>query len=79
MMVGLLINQLITSFSSWLLSLRASSSVRGARKSLFGYRGGGNCGYMKVRLGLDGGYKMRFFVTPPLEIVILPLQHPMYA
>jgi hypothetical protein len=78
-MVGLLINPLITSSSSWFLSLRASSSVRGAHRSFSGYHGGGNCGYMKVGLGLAGGYKMRFFVTPPLEIVILPILNPMYA
>jgi hypothetical protein len=30
-------------------------------------------------LGLAGGYMMRFFVAFPLEIVMLPVQHPMYA
>jgi hypothetical protein len=75
----LLINPLFTSSSSWFLSLRDSSYVRGAHKSLSGYRGGGNCGYTKVGLGLAGGYKMRFFVIPPLVIVILPTRHPMYA
>ena len=79
MVVGLLINPLITSSSSYFLSLRDSSSVRGARKSFFGYRGGDKCGYMKVGLGLVGGYKMRFFVTPPLVIVIFPIQYPMYT
>jgi hypothetical protein len=76
---GLLINPLIMSSSSWFLILRASSYIRGARKSFSGYRGGGNCGYTKVGLGLAGGYKMRFFVIPPLAIVILPVRHPMYA
>jgi hypothetical protein len=53
--------------------------VRGARKSFSGYRGGGNCGYTKVGLGLVGGYKRIFFVIPPLAIFILPIRHPMYA
>jgi hypothetical protein len=61
------------------LILRAYSYVRGAHKSFSGYRGGGNCGYTKVGLGLAGGYKMRLFVIPPLVIVILPTQHPMYT
>jgi hypothetical protein len=71
MVAGLLINPLIMSSSRWFLSLRASSYVRGARKSFSGYRGGGNCEYMKVGLGLAGGYKVSFFVIPPLVIVIL--------
>jgi hypothetical protein len=79
MVAGLLINPLITSSSSWLLSLRASSCVRGARKSFSRYRGGGDYGYTKVGLGLVGVYKMRLFVIPPLAIVILPIQHPMYG
>jgi hypothetical protein len=53
--------------------------MRGARKSFSGYHGGGNCEYMKVGLRLAGGYKMRFFVIPPLAIVILLVRHPMYA
>jgi hypothetical protein len=78
MVAGLLINPLISSSSSWFLILRDSSCVRGARKSFSGYRGGENCGYTKARLGLAGGYKVRFFVIPPLVIVILPARHPMY-
>jgi hypothetical protein len=58
MVAGILINSLITPSSSWFLSLRASSYVRGARKSLSGYHGGGNCVYTKVGLGLAGGYKL---------------------
>jgi hypothetical protein len=79
MVVRLLISPLITSSSSWFLSLMASSYIRGALKSLFGYCGGGNCGYTKVGLGLAGGYKMRFFVIPPLVIVIFHVRHPMYT
>jgi hypothetical protein len=79
MVAGLLINPLITPFSSYFLSLRASSCVRGDRKSLSGYHGGGNYGYTKFVLGLGGGYKMRFFVIPPLVIVILPARHPIDA
>jgi hypothetical protein len=59
--------------------MRASSCIRGDRKSFSGYRGGGNFGYTKVGLALAGGYKVRFFVIPPLVIVILPTRHPMYA
>jgi hypothetical protein len=31
------------------------------------------------RLGLARGYRMRFFVAPPLAIFMLLMQHPMYA
>jgi hypothetical protein len=34
---------------------------------------------MKVGLGLAGGYKMRFFMIPPLVIAIFSVRHPMYA
>jgi len=78
-MDGLLMKIMITSSSNWFLSMRSSSSVRGDRRYFFGYIGGDNCGCMIFRLGLAGGYMMRFFVTPPLEIVILPMRHPMYA
>jgi hypothetical protein len=78
-MVGLLMKLLITSSSNWFLSLRDSSSVRGDHRSFSGYLGGGNCRCMIVRLGLAGGYRMRFFLTPPLSIVMLPMRHPMYA
>ena len=30
-------------------------------------------------LGLVGGYRMRFFVSPPLAIVMFPMKHPIYA
>jgi hypothetical protein len=79
MVAGILINPLIMSSSSWFLSLMASSCVRGAHKSLSRYLDGGNCGYMKVGLGLAGGYKMRFFVIPPLVIVILHARNPIYV
>jgi hypothetical protein len=31
------------------------------------------------RLGLAGGYKIRFFIALPIEIVMLHVRHPMYA
>ena len=34
---------------------------------------------MKGRLGLVGGYKIRFFIALPLTIVMFLVQHPMYA
>jgi hypothetical protein len=42
-MAGVLMKLLITSSSSWFLSLRASSNVRGDHRFIFGYLGGGNC------------------------------------
>jgi hypothetical protein len=79
MVAGLLINPLIMSSSSWFLSLRDSSCTREAHKSFSGYRGGGNFGYTKVGIGLAGGYKVRFFVIPPLVIAILLARHSMYT
>jgi hypothetical protein len=70
---------LITSSSSWFLSLRASSSVIGDRRFFFGYIGGGNYCCMIGGLDLAGGYMMRFIVEFPLAIFMFPMQHPMYA
>jgi len=44
-----------------------------------GYMGGFNCWCMACRLGLVGGYKIRFFITLPLSIVMFHVRHPMYA
>jgi hypothetical protein len=53
--------------------------VRGDRRFPFGYLGGFNCRCMTGTLGLAGGYKIRFFITLPLAIVMLHVGHPMYA
>jgi hypothetical protein len=70
---------LITSYSSWFLSSRASSNVRGDHRFPSRYLGGCNYRCMTGTLGLVGGYKIRFFITLPLEIVMLHVGHPMYA
>ena len=79
MAVGFLMKLLVTSSSSWFFSLRASSSVRGDHRFSSGYLGGCNYWCMTGKLGLAGGYMIRFFVAFPLAIVMLHVRHPMYA